>query len=92
MSANGVRAFPKEKQTLHGCAPSWLQRHSGNICIQNLLCGYASYDTSGIDKLLHVLYIMPLSVTQAIECRMTGWQWTVYLKECGRKQAWPSWK
>jgi hypothetical protein len=41
LSANGVRALPKDPQTLHACAPSWPQRCSGNICKQNLFCGYA---------------------------------------------------
>jgi hypothetical protein len=43
LSANGIRAFPKDQQTLHTCAPSWPQRYSGNICKRILFCGYASY-------------------------------------------------
>jgi hypothetical protein len=42
-SANRVRAFPKDQQTLHACAPLWPQRCSGNICKRKLFCGYASY-------------------------------------------------
>jgi hypothetical protein len=42
-SANGVRVLPKDQQTLHTCAPSWLQLCSGKICKWNLFCGYASY-------------------------------------------------
>jgi hypothetical protein len=45
LTANGVRAFPKDQQTLHKCAPSWPQRCSDSICKRNSFCGYASYIT-----------------------------------------------
>jgi hypothetical protein len=42
LSANCVRAFQKDQQTLHACASKWPQSCSGNICKRNLICGYAS--------------------------------------------------
>jgi hypothetical protein len=43
LSANGIRAFPKDQQTLHVRTPSWPQSCSGNILKRNLFFGYASY-------------------------------------------------
>jgi hypothetical protein len=43
LSANGIRAFPKDQQTLHAWALSWVQRCNGNICKHNLFCGYDLY-------------------------------------------------
>jgi hypothetical protein len=37
LSANGIRTFPKDPQTLHVCAPSWPQRCSSNNCEQLIL-------------------------------------------------------
>jgi hypothetical protein len=41
LSANGVRAFPKDQQTLH--THTYYRDCSGNICKRNIFCGYASY-------------------------------------------------
>jgi hypothetical protein len=43
MSANWVRDFQKDQQTLHAWAPWWPQCCSSNICKRNLFCGYAWY-------------------------------------------------
>jgi hypothetical protein len=42
LSANSVRAFQKNQQTLHARVPWWPQGCWGNICKWNLFCGYAS--------------------------------------------------
>jgi len=39
MSANCVRALPRNQQTRHPCAPTWPQRCSSNIHKWNLFSG-----------------------------------------------------
>jgi hypothetical protein len=64
LSANGIRAFPKDQQTLHARAPSWSQHCSCNICKPNLFCGYASYNWHFVKfswiKVALLFYAFPL--------------------------------
>jgi Zn-finger protein len=43
LSANWVRVFQKDQQTLHACTLYWPQHYRGNICKRTLFCGCALY-------------------------------------------------
>jgi hypothetical protein len=58
LSAYGICAFPKDQQTLHACAPMWLQHCSGSICKRNLFCGYASYKLQSVTHCTHIWFLL----------------------------------